>query len=120
MSESKTQDNKLSLNKPGRLELKKTVETGQVRQSFSHGRTKAVTVEVKRKRTFERGTSGGMQEVPATGMAPALYHATVLQPEAIRDAILGALSVRSSAAVEGSVLDNEMAWLGHAPGWRRR
>ena len=30
MSESKTQDNKLSLNKPGRLELKKTVETGQV------------------------------------------------------------------------------------------
>ncbi len=65
MSESKTQDNKLSLNKPGRLELKKTVETGQVRQSFSHGRTKAVTVEVKRKRTFERGTSGGMQEVKA-------------------------------------------------------
>ena len=63
MSESKTQENKLSLNKPGRLELKKTVETGQVRQSFSHGRTKAVTVEVKRKRTFERGTSGGMQEV---------------------------------------------------------
>lgn len=65
MSESKTQENKLSLNKPGRLELKKTVETGQVRQSFSHGRTKAVTVEVKRKRTFERGTSGGMQEIKA-------------------------------------------------------
>ena len=65
MSESKAQENKLSLNKPGRLELKKTVETGQVRQSFSHGRTKAVTVEVKRKRTFERGTSGGMQEVKA-------------------------------------------------------
>ena len=65
MSDSKTQENKLSLNKPGRLELKKTVETGQVRQSFSHGRTKAVTVEVKRKRTFERGTSGGMQEVKA-------------------------------------------------------
>lgn len=65
MSDSKTQENKLSLNKPGRLELKKTVETGQVRQSFSHGRTKAVTVEVKRKRTFERGTSGGMQEIKA-------------------------------------------------------
>lgn len=63
MSESKTKENKLSLNKPGRLELKKTVETGQVRQSFSHGRTKAVTVEVKRKRTFERGTGGGMQEI---------------------------------------------------------
>ena len=36
----------------GRLELKKTVETGQVRQSFPHGRTKTVTVEVKRKRSF--------------------------------------------------------------------
>lgn len=71
MSESKTQENKLSLNKPGRLELKKTVETGQVRQSFSHGRTKAVTVEVKRKRTFERGTSGSMQEVTSkAGGAP--------------------------------------------------
>jgi len=63
MSESKEQDVKLSLNKPGRLELKKTVEMGQVRQSFSHGRSKSVTVEVKRKRTFERGAGGGMAEV---------------------------------------------------------
>ena len=62
-----TKENKakkpLSLNRPGRLELKKTVETGQVRQSFSHGRSKAVTVEVKRSRTFERGASGRMKEV---------------------------------------------------------
>lgn len=35
-----------------RLELKKTVETGQVRQSFAHGRSKMVTVEVRKKRTF--------------------------------------------------------------------
>jgi len=47
----------------GRLELKKTVETGQVRQSFPHGRTKTVTVEVKRKRSF--GPSG--QPQPAAG-----------------------------------------------------
>ena len=53
----------LKLNRPGRLELKKTVETGQVRQSFSHGRTKAVTVEVKRTRSFERGASGRMTEI---------------------------------------------------------
>ncbi len=53
----------LKLNRPGKLQLKKTVETGQVRQSFSHGRSKAVTVEVKRSRTFERGTSGRMTEV---------------------------------------------------------
>src|SRR5512138_308219 len=57
----------LKLNRPGKLQLKKTVETGQVRQSFSHGRSKAVTVEVKRSRTFERGTSGRMTEVTEAG-----------------------------------------------------
>lgn len=35
-----------------RLELKKTVDGGQVRQSFSHGRTKSVAVEVRRKRSL--------------------------------------------------------------------
>ncbi len=49
-----------------RLELKKTVETGQVRQSFSHGRSKTVTVEVKRRRSF--GT-------PAEPAAPAVAEA---------------------------------------------
>jgi translation initiation factor IF-2 len=67
MSETTTsKDDKkkpLKLNRPGRLELRKTVETGQVRQSFSHGRSKAVTVEVKRKRTFAPGEGGRMTEV---------------------------------------------------------
>ena len=82
MSESKDPDSKLSLNKPSRLELKKTVETGQVRQSFSHGRTKAVTVEVKRKRTFERAVGGGMQEVQKRGQTLSLQDdpAAVLPP----------------------------------------
>jgi len=47
----------------GKLELKKTVETGQVRQSFSHGRSKVVEVERKRKRQFELGADGTVQEV---------------------------------------------------------
>ena len=47
----------------GKLELKKTVETGQVRLSFSHGRTKVVQVERKRKRQFEMGADGKVQEV---------------------------------------------------------
>ena len=67
MSETTTsKDDKkkpLKLNRPGRLELRKTVETGQVRQSFSHGRSKAVMVEVKRKRTFAPGEGGRMTEV---------------------------------------------------------
>ena len=63
MTQKNEEDGKLTLNRPGRLELKKTVETGQVRQSFSHGRTKSVTVEVRKKRTFERGASGRMRVV---------------------------------------------------------
>ena len=53
----------LKLSQPGKLELKKTVESGQVRQSFSHGRSKVVTVEVKKKRTFTTGAAGSMHEV---------------------------------------------------------
>ena len=54
----------LSLSR-GKLELKKTVESGQVRQSFSHGRSKVVQVERKRKRQFEIGADGKVQEVKA-------------------------------------------------------
>ncbi|MCH8917108.1 MAG: translation initiation factor IF-2 [Alphaproteobacteria bacterium] len=60
----------LSLSRPGRLEIKKTVEQGQIRQSFSHGRSKAVTVEVLRKRTYAATESGTMAEVkPGDGSA---------------------------------------------------
>ena len=54
---------KLSLSRPGKLELNKTVDAGQVRQSFSHGRTKAVAVEVRRKRTFKQADDGAMTEI---------------------------------------------------------
>ncbi|WP_232315184.1 translation initiation factor IF-2 associated domain-containing protein, partial [Oceanibaculum pacificum] len=54
MSKDTEQEGKkvLSLSGRGRLSLNKNVEAGQVRQSFSHGRSKAVTVEVKRKRSI--------------------------------------------------------------------
>ena len=68
-SEETEKKKPLSLNRPGKLMLKKTVETGQVRQSFSHGRSKAVTVEVKRARTFAPGASGGMTEVTEARLA---------------------------------------------------
>jgi translation initiation factor IF-2 len=45
---------RISLARPaGRLELTKTVDSGMVRQSFSHGRSKSVAVEVKRKRQLK-------------------------------------------------------------------
>ena len=47
---------KLSLSK-GKLGLSKGADSGKIRQSFSHGRSKTVTVEVKRKRAA--GDTGG-------------------------------------------------------------
>ncbi len=53
MSESNDQDGgkgRLSLRPAGRLELGRTVDAGSVRQSFSHGRSKVVQVEVRKTR----------------------------------------------------------------------
>ena len=38
----------------GKLQLKKTFNIGQIKQSFSHGRTRSVSVEVKKKRVLSR------------------------------------------------------------------
>lgn len=61
--ETEGKKKRLTLSRPGKLELNKTVDAGQVRQSFSHGRTKSVAVEVRRKRTFKQAGDGGMAEV---------------------------------------------------------
>jgi len=66
MSDTKETGEKksLSLSKPGRLELKKSVEYGQVRQSFSRGRTKSVAVEHVKKRSVGRTRQAPKGEVP--------------------------------------------------------
>src|SRR5215831_8841878 len=62
----------LSLGRPGgRLELRKPIETGQVRQSFPHGRSKTVTVEVRKKRAVTPGAPERAEPAPATGEAKA-------------------------------------------------
>ncbi|HJM49963.1 MAG TPA: translation initiation factor IF-2 [Alphaproteobacteria bacterium] len=79
MSESKETEQSderksLSLARPGRLELKKKVEYGQVRQSFSRGRTKAVAVEVRKKRSVGREApvaSPALVEAPPVEIKPA-------------------------------------------------
>jgi len=60
----------LSLSR-GKLELRKTVDAGQVKQTFPHGRSKTVAVEVKRKRTFAPGAGGKMTEVAEKEIALA-------------------------------------------------
>jgi translation initiation factor IF-2 len=92
MSENNDQEaskGRLSLRPAGRLELGRTVDAGSVRQSFSHGRSKVVQVEVRKKRApgptppGAPGTSGppavptarggaGTARAPSGGPARAL------------------------------------------------
>src|ERR1700733_10934762 len=74
MSESNDQDGgkgRLSLRPAGRLELGRTVDAGSVRQSFSHGRSKVVQVEVRKKRaslpTTPSAAAGAPPPTPAGG-----------------------------------------------------
>src|SRR5207248_10618281 len=59
MTEPNEQEQKrpLTLRSGGTLGLRRPVETGQVRQSFSHGRSKQVTVEVRKKRVIGPGAA---------------------------------------------------------------
>src|SRR5215218_9790019 len=56
---------RLTLRSGGTLGLCRPAETGQVRQSFSHGRSKAVTVEVRKKRVVAPGTAEPGRSEPA-------------------------------------------------------
>uniref|UniRef100_UPI0013C51C75 translation initiation factor IF-2 associated domain-containing protein n=1 Tax=Desertibaculum subflavum TaxID=2268458 RepID=UPI0013C51C75 len=51
--------------------VKKTVETGQVRQSFSHGRSKAVAVEVRKTRSIAPPRPPIKAAEPAAAAKPA-------------------------------------------------
>tara|TARA_B100001123_G_scaffold301792_1_gene336855 strand:- start:1565 stop:4207 length:2643 start_codon:yes stop_codon:yes gene_type:complete len=98
----------LGLKRPGRLELKKTVESGQVRQSFSHGRTKTVQVEKKKKRTFQRSQAGNMTEVQPTTEGFALPNIEPNPPSAPEEeTAVRQLTVEEKAAraraVEGAL-----------------
>ena len=77
----------LTLGRTGtRLELRRPVETGQVRQSFSHGRSKTVTVEVRKKRILVPGAAPepGRAEPAAPTVARAQPAAPAPTVEPIR------------------------------------
>ena len=67
MSETDNEKPKLGMRAP--LGLKRTVETGKVKQSFSHGRSNTVVVEVKRRRVL--GPQGGAPEAALALPEPA-------------------------------------------------
>ena len=68
MSETKdTGENKTKARGGKTLSLRRTVESGHVRQNFSHGRSKSVLVEKKRKRTIT--APGQAAETPVEAKA---------------------------------------------------
>jgi translation initiation factor IF-2 len=104
----------LSLGRPGggRLELRKPIETGQVRQSFPHGRSKTVTVEVRKKRAPPPGQVERAETPSAEAAAPAAQPAS--QP-ARRPVVLpthgltaGERAARASA-LQGAIRADEEA-----------
>jgi translation initiation factor IF-2 len=69
---------RLSLRPAGRLELGRTVDAGSVKQSFSHGRTKTVQVEVRKTRPTGPATLRG----PLTGASIAAAQQAQAAPAA--------------------------------------
>jgi translation initiation factor IF-2 len=63
-------DNKPKLGMRAPLGLNKAVEVGKVKQSFSHGRTKQVVVEVKRARVLHRPGDPAPAEAPPPVVEP--------------------------------------------------
>ena len=71
MSETKEEDGKtIRSSRSMTLNLKRTVESGHVRQNFSHGRSKSVLVEKKKKRSIAApGKDEAREEEAATASA---------------------------------------------------
>jgi len=82
MSDTKETDSgsKRTSRKTMTLNLGKSVEQGRVRQNFSHGRSKSVLVEKKRKRSTAPG--GPQAEAPKPASAPAAKTADQKAPPA--------------------------------------
>ncbi len=76
MSDTDNEKPKLGMRAP--LGLKRTVETGKVKQSFSHGRSNTVVVEVKRRRIL--GPGGATTEAPAPVEAAPAPQARAPEP----------------------------------------
>jgi translation initiation factor IF-2 len=88
-----TKKDALKLSSPSTLSLTKTVESGKVKQNFQRGRSKTVTVEVKKTRTFTQH-AGNMVEIDR-GASEATKQRMLNQAE--REARLRALQQAEKA-----------------------
>lgn len=76
------------------LTLKKSSEGSHVRQSFTHGRSKTVTVEVKKKRIILPGQHGGDERTSADGKPLSSAGLTQQQINERLSAIHGAMKTK--------------------------
>jgi translation initiation factor IF-2 len=110
---SETGEKKLSVAPSKTLTLKRGVEQGVVRQSFSHGRTKQVVVEKVKRRTL--GSEGKAETTPAPAPAKrtpaAKPAATVAAPAAAP-----ASSAKPSGVVLRTLSEEERSRRAHALG----
>ena len=79
---SETDQDKPKLGTRAPLGLKRTVETGKVKQSFSHGRSNTVVVEVKRRRVLGRpGEAEPVAPAAPVDIAPPAPAAPAAPPQ---------------------------------------
>jgi translation initiation factor IF-2 len=105
-------DNKPKLGTRAPLGLKRTVETGQVKQSFSHGRSNTVVVEVKRRRVVGKPGEAGAPDAPVAAevevvtpvAAPA---APAPQPQAARPAPAPQARATRAPAAGGDLMSRQ-------------
>jgi translation initiation factor IF-2 len=121
MSETNDQDTnkgRLSLRPVGRLEGGRTVDAGSVRQSFSHGRSKVVQVEVRKKRAPLPGQAapsqpaggphgGGGVAAPGTGASPAAPAMRAAPQQGRPQAAPRALTATELAARQRALADQQ-------------
>ena len=107
MSDAETGDEgqKEDGSKSKTLSLKRTVESGQVRQSFSHGRSKSVLVEKRRKRIVKPGQEAAENLAPEVSQpADEVQDAAPQMPEGLSKAEqekrLAAVAEAKTRAVE--------------------
>ena len=74
MSETNETEDKTARGRKMTLNVRRTVESGHVRQSFSHGRSKSVLVEKKKRRAI--GAGGAAQPVEEAAPAPRVAEPT--------------------------------------------
>src|ERR1700693_1078342 len=113
MTETKNPGEKtLSVNPTKTLTLKRGVEQGVVRQSFSHGRTKAVVVEKVKRRALGPGDIKAPEPAVApearVGIRRPVGKAATAAPAAPIAPLAPATPLKASGVVLRSVSDHEL------------